>query len=254
MRQVTGKLIDYSTTITTVSRGLLDELRRKFPGSKAKSLSVFNSVHVRFLAEAREVFTPTTGDLDVLFVGALSPVKGPDLLVEAIADVVERLPNVRLCLVGTGKMEGALRESIQRGNLKENVEMAGAISHSDVIDYYRRAKVIVVPSRSEGFSLVAAEAALMGRPVVATRVGGLPEVVVHDGGGLIVPPNDANELSKAILLLLENPKLSQKFGNYGRTRALRLFDPQQLGGRFEELYQSALMRRNGFHAKDSNKK
>ena len=242
-KHVIRKLITSSTIVTTVSQGLLQELRRKFPDVEARSTTVHNSVHMKFMAEPSDSGASAVGDLDLLFVGALLPIKGPDLLLDAFAGVIEQRPDVSLCIVGTGLLEADLRRRIEKENLEANVRLVGAVPYGDLMAYYTRAKVIVLPSRSEGFSLVAAEAAIMGRPVIATSVGGLPEVVVHEGSGIIIPPNNAVELSKAILMLLENPALSRRLGASARARALQVFDPGLMAAKYEGLYQEAISTR-----------
>jgi len=97
--------------------------------------------------------------------------------------------------------------------------------------------VVVMPSRwEETFGLVALEAALMGRPVVVTRAGALPEVVAHGETGLVVDKEDDQGVAEAVAFLLENPEKARRMGEAGRERALRNFGLQACIGRYDELY------------------
>jgi glycosyltransferase involved in cell wall biosynthesis len=232
-------LVGDSARVTTCSNYLLAQLLRKVPDSNAKATAILNTVHPTFAKAAREFISPQVADIDVLYVGALRPVKGPDVLLEAFVEVVKLKPDARLCFIGTGDMKGELRRTVEREGLETNVELLGSIPHSDLVQYYARAKVVVVPSRSEGLSQVAIEAAIMGKPVVATDVGGLPEVVVENESGLVVPANDPAALSCAILSLLQDHEHSMKLGRQAKTRALKLFNQRSMAGAFVQLYRDA---------------
>jgi glycosyltransferase involved in cell wall biosynthesis len=230
-RQVTD-----SVAVTTCSSNLLQQLIRKIPEAAAKSTAILNAVHVRFMKAAGECSPPSKSDIDLLYVGALRPIKGPDVLLDAFAEIVKLKPEARLCIVGTGDMETELRRTVQRHGLEGNVALLGSIPYLDLIEYYARAKVVVMPSRSEGLPNVALEAAIMGKPIVATDVGGLREAVANNESGLVVPADDRFELASAILSLLQDTKLSTKLGEQAKTRAFKLFDPNSMAARFLQLY------------------
>ena len=134
----------------------------------------------------------------VLYVGRLSAEKG---IAEFLA-ATEGLPRV---VVGSGPVE-----------VEEGV---GAIAPSDLGDYYRRAAVVVVPSRREGYGMVAREAMAYGRALVSTAVGGLADVVEDDVNALVVPPRDVPRLRAAIERLLGDPALRSRLGASARERA-----------------------------------
>jgi glycosyltransferase involved in cell wall biosynthesis len=239
MRAVIRKLVADSVGVATCSNDLLRQLLRKIPESAAKSTTIVNAVHMSFLNAAREFPPRAESDIDVLYVGALRPVKGPDVLLAAFVDVVRFRPEARLCMIGTGEMEGQLRRRVACEGLEANVDMVGSISHLDLVEYYARAKVVAVPSRSEGLPHVALEAAIMGKPVVATNVGGLPEAVANNESGLLVSADDPSDFARAILSLLQDTRLSTKLGEQAKTRALKLFDPKGMAAKFLHLYGNA---------------
>jgi glycogen(starch) synthase len=105
----------------------------------------------------------------------------------------------------------------------------------------KSATIVVMPSRwEEAFGLVALEAALMGRPVVATRVGGLPEVVVDRETGLIVQKDDSEALADAIASLLDQPQQAMAMGNAGRLRAQQIFSLQRYVDAYDALYRTLI--------------
>lgn len=243
MRAAIRGLVGDSVQVTTCSNYLLGQLLRKIPESTAKSTAILNTAHPSFAKAAREFVSQPETDIDVLYVGALRSVKGPDVLLEAFIEVVKLKPDARLCIIGTGVMEGELRRTVEREGLEANVELLGPVPHPDLVEYYARAKVVAVPSRSEGLSQVAIEAAIMGKPVVATDVGGLPEVVAENESGLLVPSNDPAALCCAILSLLQDPELSEKLGKQAKARALKLFNQRSMAATFVQLYRDASVSR-----------
>jgi glycosyltransferase involved in cell wall biosynthesis len=100
----------------------------------------------------------------------------------------------------------------------ERLRITGRVTTDELVRLYRRAALVVVPSRYEGFGLPAAEAMACGAPVVATQAGALPEVVGVGGGGVLVPPDDAEALAKAIRSLLEQPETRRALGTHARAR------------------------------------
>lgn len=156
----------------------------------------------------------------ILFVGRLDPAKGlPDLLA-AVRMLREQGEVVRLQVQGDGREEEMIREAIARpplagyARLVHRDEVDAAAPRSD-----RSPCVFVLPSRYEGFGVVLLEAMRLGLPIVATRAGGIPEVVRDGVDGLLVPPGDARALAEAIARVLSEPDLRERLASSGRTRA-----------------------------------
>jgi glycosyltransferase involved in cell wall biosynthesis len=140
---------------------------------------------------------------------ASDPNKGVPVLVRALA----RLPGaVRLSLVDQDHPDHPARRLAARYGCADRLHVTGPLSRQDLLDAYRRATLVVVPSREEGFGLPAAEAMACGTPVVASRAGALPELLETGGGGLLVPPDDAEALAKGIATLLEQPAARAELG------------------------------------------
>ena len=130
------------------------------------------------------------------------PAKGIRYLIEAFSAVVPRMPQARLVLVGQGPEEADLRALVARLGLRDRVVFAGF--RRDAHCYVGAFTISAVPSLEEGFGLVALESLALGIPVVASRVGGLPDVVVDEETGLLVAPADPRALADALLRLLSD--------------------------------------------------
>jgi glycosyltransferase involved in cell wall biosynthesis len=156
----------------------------------------------------------------VFFVGRLTAQKGVDTLLAAFADVERKMPGAFLALAGDGPLRGRLeREAVARG--LRNVRFLGW--RADVPRLMPDADLLVMPSRWEGFGLIALEAMAMAKPVVASRVSALPEIVEEAETGFLVPPDQPAPLADAILRVLEQPDMGRAMGLAGRMRAEHFF-------------------------------
>jgi glycosyltransferase involved in cell wall biosynthesis len=183
----------------------------------------------------------------VLFVGRLERVKGVSLLLEAARMVVQECPNTRFVLAGASHPTMPAEEIdaiIRSYSLEEHFERLNFVPRQKLISLYQRAAICVVPSHYESFGLVALEAMACGLPVVATRVGGLPEVVKDKVTGLLVPPNAPAALAKAICELLTDPSKRTSMGKAGYERARAKFSVEHHAIVNECLYEEILARLN----------
>jgi glycogen(starch) synthase len=172
----------------------------------------------------------------LLCLGRLAAEKGFDLALKAFALTADRFPQARLVLVGHGPERDALEAQAAALGLDGTVEFAGWIAPEAVPAAINASTFVVMPSRSEALPLAALEAALMARPLVATRVGGLPEVVVHGQTGLLVEPGDSVALAKAMAFVLEHPEKANQMGQAARSRAIKLFSFERQVAAYDALY------------------
>jgi len=164
----------------------------------------------------------------LLFVGDLSTEKGIDVLLKAYAKLKNAPP---LVLIGR-------RFADTTSELPNNVLMLGSWPHSAVMHAWRRSCIALVPSVwSEPFGMVVIEAMASGRPVIASRIGGIPDIVIDGETGLLVTPGDVDSLSEAIEKLLLNPEMRERFGEAGRRRGLE-FQASVVVPRIEQVYRS----------------
>jgi L-malate glycosyltransferase len=171
-------------------------------------------------------------------VGRHVPEKGYRHLVDAAALVERTKPGVHWSLVGDGELRSGLEAQARRLGLASGVHFPG--SRDDVADVLALADVFVLPSESEGFGRVLVEAMAMGRPVVATTVGGIPDVVVDGATGLLVAPADPAALADAVRALLDDPARATALGAAGRARAESTFSLGAHVDAVERVYDEVL--------------
>ena len=137
-------------------------------------------------------------DLGILFVGLLVPVKNVDLLLRAYARVRAQVA-APLTIVGDGPLRSPLTDLAAELGIADTVSFLGYRSRIEVASFMQRARVLALPSSSEGYPLVVAEALACGTPVVASRVGGVPDIVLSPRAGTLIPPRDIESLSLALV-------------------------------------------------------
>jgi glycosyltransferase involved in cell wall biosynthesis len=174
------------------------------------------------------------GEVRVGAVGRLSPEKGLEVLVEALRTV----PGCRLVLVGEGPERASLEELVDRLGLGERVAFAGWVDPPWTATW--AFDVLAMPSFMEGFPLVIVEAMLAGIPVVASAVGGIPEIVVEGETGLLVPPNDADALAASLRRITDDAELRTEMSARCRSVALEHFTARTMAANFEQLYRELL--------------
>jgi len=167
-------------------------------------------------------------------VARLSREKGPDLFVQAASAVAAARPDVHLVLVGDGPMRAELERQIEGLNLAERFHLAGTAA--DTSEVYPALDVVCLSSRMEGIPLTLLEAMASGRPVVATNVGGIPELVEMGETGWLVAQGDMRALSEKIVWLLDNPERAVAMGRAGRRRVEESFDIRVQTGRVAALF------------------
>ncbi len=156
-----------------------------------------------------------SGDAMVMMaVGSLKPIKGVDVLLDAFAPLARREPRAHLAIVGEGPDRAALEARARELNVAAQVAFLGL--RDDVHALYRIADALVLASRTEALPTVILEAMASGLPVVATHVGGVPEMVEPDRSGLLVAPENAAGLSQAMQSLIANEETRRRFGERGR--------------------------------------
>ncbi len=185
------------------------------------------------LAELRRSYELAPDDPVVGCVTRFHAAKGVEYLVEAFPRVLDRLPDARLMLVGEGPGQAALERRVGELGVARQVIFTGF--RREVEDHYALFTVSAVPSVEEGFGNVAVESMAMGVPVVASDLGGLPEIITHGENGLLVPPADPPALAEALLSVLEDPGRHARMGKAARERS-RDFSMDRYVERLEMLY------------------
>jgi glycosyltransferase involved in cell wall biosynthesis len=173
-------------------------------------------------------------------IGRHVPEKGYRHLVDGAARLERTKPDVHWILVGDGELRGELEAQAQRLGLVSHVHFTGW--RDDVAEMLALADVFVLPSESEGFGRVLVEAMAMGRPVVATNVGGIPDIVLDGETGLLVEPANAAALADAVRALVDEPARAARLGAAGRVRAESTFSLGAHVDAVERVYEEVLGR------------
>ncbi|QOJ36794.1 MAG: glycosyltransferase family 4 protein [Nitrospira sp.] len=171
-------------------------------------------------------------------VGRLVPVKGHGVLLEAFKLLRGFLPNAKLFLVGDGLLLGQLQAEARRLEVEHAVIFTG--HQEQVANFINMMDVFVLPSLHEGIPMVLLEALALGRPVIASRVGGIPEVITHRENGLLVEPGDPWSLADAVSELHRDQTLAGRIGRTGRSTVESEFTANRMVSKTLSLYQSLL--------------
>jgi glycosyltransferase involved in cell wall biosynthesis len=158
---------------------------------------------VQFFPELQTIAT----DPWIACVAELHPIKRHRVLFEAIAQIKETVPRLRLLCIGDGQLRTELETYIQAHNLGDNVYILGPVT--EAARFLRGFDSFALASQSESYGYVLHEAGLAKLPVVATTVGGIPDIVTNKETGLLVPPNDSPALAKALLAIHQNHNYAQ---------------------------------------------
>lgn len=191
------------------------------------------------VALARSAIGAAPGTLVVLAVGRLSREKGHADLLEAVALLrLSPLPPFRVVILGEGPERPALLKQCAARNLQDLVVFAG--HHPDAAPFYAAADVLALPSHAEGSPNVVLEAMAAGVPVVATAVGGVPEIVKHGVNGWTVPPRQPEAMAAALARLLQEDELRRRLSAAGRRHAASSFSPPAYWRALAALYAEVL--------------
>lgn len=225
--------------IVASSRSVSETLSRICPSLERRLSVIYNGADLTqqrtiSLAEKRTKKLEAGLPVDAIvvgFAGRLIPLKRVDSLLTAAERLVARHPNLYFLILG----EGPLRPDLERqaSPLGDRVRFLGWRRGSDWFSLF---DMLALPSESEGMSYSVLEAMAGGTPVVASAVGGLPEVVIDGETGVLIPPGDSQSLETALDALIADPAIRCRMGLAGRTRAERVFDSRAMARRLEELY------------------
>ncbi len=177
-------------------------------------------------------------DLVVGVVGNLYPVKGHRYLLEALPQVLNVVPNTTVLLIGRGELEVELKAQAKALGVDDKVRFLGL--RDDIPKLLAVMDVFAMPSLSEGLSIALLEAMAAGKPVVATNVGGNPELVQEGETGYLVPAEHPDALAQALIRLLSDPDVRVKFGGAGKLRVAERFTLPTMAGQYQRNYERLL--------------
>lgn len=247
--QMIEQRLKSADVVVGCSAYIVRKISERFPQFGEKYRVVYNGADVNHFLPNRDVgATDSSNTLRILFVGRISPEKGVHILIEAFRLVAEKFPTASLELVGgfgampanflvflsqdptvkelkpfySGDYMAYIKSRIPN-DLAGRVTFHGNIAHRQLVEHYRRASLFVNSSLSDAFPIPVVEAMAAGLPIVASAVGGIPEAVVNESTGILVKPNDPEELARALGRLLGDDDLRKRMSARARDRAIKLF-------------------------------
>jgi glycosyltransferase involved in cell wall biosynthesis len=223
--------------VIAVSNKVEVSLTTWLPGVRSKTECIPNGVPLSLDARAWPLGTDSVPERPtILYVGRLSSIKGVDLLLQAFSQL--RAECCELKIAGEGDLRPSLEAQTAELGLQNTVEFVGL--HTDVQSLMSDAYCLVLPSRWEGLPMVLLEAMAVGLPVIATAVGGIPEVINHGSNGLLVPPEDPKSLAQALMAVLEDPQMARRIGQRARERIVETYSIEAMAQRTLGLYSRVL--------------
>ena len=199
----------------------------------AIELDCFSRVRVDITGKKEELGIPPGAPV-VGLIARLSPEKGHGLCLEAFSRVLSVIPEAILLIVGEGSLEKDIRMKVNQLGIEKNVIVCGY--RSDIPEIVQILDVSVHPSLWDGIPRSMVEAMVSGKPVVATAVGGIPEVVIPGKTGLLVPARDREALAEGMVRLLKDRELAERLADAGLKRVRRMFDSETMVEKLVKLY------------------
>jgi glycosyltransferase involved in cell wall biosynthesis len=231
--------IDKSITVSNTNKKVLIE-NFNLPENKIKV--IYNCVDIEYIMNYnKEVVRDLKNkfeinDSAIVFgtVGRLDKQKGHQYLIDASKNVIEKVPNSLFLFLGMGKFRNQLIQKIKDNNMTEYFRLVGY--QENLPEILALIDVFVLPSISEGLPFSVLEAMAAGKPVIATNVGGTPEIITNNVNGILVEPKDSDALSKALILFATDARKKKYIAEMGHKRILENFSLEKMISATEEIY------------------
>ncbi len=207
-------VLEHASTVIVLSDRLHAYAARTVPG--ARLVTINNFVNLKRLSDAERLAVRRSSNT-ILFIGLICHRKGIYDLVRALPAILKEVPEARLVAAGPGEIE-AVRRCAREVGVEDRVLLPGSVSGFDKLRLFEEAALHVLPSYYEGVPFSILEAMAAGLPVIATSVGGIPDVLRDGEEGYLVPPGSLSELSRRIIELLNNRELRERMGENAQRR------------------------------------
>jgi len=229
--------IRYSAALTANS-DYMAAIAGRVGKTQTSFVVIRNGVHVESMSGS-EFISARNSDF-AFAAGRFVFKKGFDILVEATAHVAAKVPSFNLKIAGDGPEFDRCVQLADDLGLSAKIQFLGLLPHEQVQRLMKECKFFVLPSRQEPLGLVNYEAMASGKAVVATRVGGVPEIIRDGYNGILVEPENAAALATGIMKLWNSPHLSDQMGSRGRAQVEKQYTWEQCVDKFEEVYRSVV--------------
>jgi len=228
-----------ATKVIAVSNYLAKEADKYYHLPKGKVISIYNGVNLP------DPKTSPTADAarvpNVLFVGRLVWRKGAQYLVDAAPQILSKYPDAKIRIVGLGEQKASLEKRVENLKITHAVEFLGKVSASQLRELYSQTDVFVQPSLYEPFGITILEAMSFSKPVIASCVGGIPEIINQGVDGLLVEPGNVLQLGGSILSLFSDSSIRRKYGRNAYEKVRTEFTWAKVARRTLKLYEDLLM-------------
>lgn len=238
------KALKEAKIITAVSLYTKKRIIEQIPNAESKIFTLFNSIDgERFKIKEKSLnlsrkhgLTDKKTILTVARLSADEKYKGYDKVILSLPYIILKIPNIKYILIGSGDDAPRIKKLIGDLKLENYVIFAGKVEFEELIDYYNIADVFVMPSKGEGFGIVFLEALVCGKPVIAGNQDGSRDAVLDGGLGILVNPDNINEISEAIVKVLKK-EVSEKLldGDYLRKKVLEAYGFNKFKERVKNL-------------------
>jgi glycosyltransferase involved in cell wall biosynthesis len=232
-RYLIRRVLNRATHITATSRLLADRAGQLAPTAREKTSIIPFGVTV----PEKLLPLPPSRPLKICYIKPHKPIYRPEVLIRAVAEVKKAYPDVLLTMAGDGPLTSQLLEQVRRLQLEDNVKMVGRLDYSRIHDFIAEHHLMVLPSRMESFGVAVLDASAAGRAVVASDVGGIPEVLKDGETGLLVPSGDWRKLAQTIATLAEDTERLTRLGEAGREFVRSNFAWEKSLDMMTELYE-----------------
>lgn len=246
---VEASMYQQTRAVITVDTRIKEYIKREF-GVDATAIKNFIDVEdfkpeVERRSEFREKYGFSQDDLIFFIPRRLTKKNGVIYPILSFPPVLEKYPNARLVFAGTGEMMENMKAKAKELGIADRVTMLGAVDHKDMIQYYALSDIALVPSIysagvEEATSISALEAMGSGIPLIACAVGGLKEIVNHEKDGLLVEEQNVEDLSTAMIRLLDKPEFGQQIAKAAREKIIAEYSHFAAAEKYEAIYKKAL--------------
>jgi glycosyltransferase involved in cell wall biosynthesis len=237
-----------SDLIICASNHVRDSVRKWYPVRRKKIYTIMNGIDTFEFSpngqernRLRKRLGIREGEFLLMTSGSISKEKGHHLAVEALNKLLKKNVNLKLMIVGDGEYLASLSGLIDKFGLKDRVILTGFVPNESISNYYNAADIYLIPTlRAEGLPFALIEAMSIGLPIIASRMGGIPDVVENGKEGLLVNPDDTNDMVSKILTLLRNKNLRKELGARARSKVLNELNSENMITRTLRIIESKL--------------
>ncbi len=237
-KKIKNWIIDNVDSITTVSQDLKNKIN--IINNKKKILVIPNGIDLK-LFQSNPLSLKIIKKFQIksyclLYIGRLSKEKGIYTMINAIQNIVKQYPLIKLLIIGFGPEYDTLQSKIEKRNLEKNIILVGKIPHNKIIKFYNTADILLTPSLNEGFGITCLEAMACHTPVIASNVGGIPEILKHNYNGLLFPVNNSATLANCINSLLTDKRKIKKLTDNAYNSINKKFNWKKISNQYYSSY------------------